>query len=335
MSTNAWRKNHTVSAGLVRRFAGPTPGGKQVTVHHRLKGEYDEGPNGVGYAFDYWGPPDLAEKVEQILARNESDALSLLRNLESRWPLMEEDRVALARFVSLHIVRTRAFTKFLGEVGKKAATETLAESAAEHNLDEDEITSYAELFKSPHMHAQQVLRQVNRVASPLLSMHWTIIEFAKDLLIGCDQPVILIPWARPDRLSPGSAIPPFGMMGTFEGRFTLDPRHALLMTWVETDDEPWLTGDRIQASHINASIKALAVDEWFRRPGTSPPFISAPLLEERVDPITPTLFRGYTPQRAVASPRRRAAGRAVTKMVAEQIGDDEVRWMRYPTQRAA
>ena len=39
MSVNAWRKNHTVSAGLVRRFTGATPGGKQVTVHHRVKGE--------------------------------------------------------------------------------------------------------------------------------------------------------------------------------------------------------------------------------------------------------------------------------------------------------
>lgn len=322
-----------MSAGLVRRFAGPTPGGKQVTVHHRLKGEYDQGPNGVGYEFDYWGPPDLAEKVEGILARNESDALSLLSNLESRWPLTDEDRVALARFVSLHIVRTRAFTKFLGEVGKKAATEVLAESAAEHNLDEDAIAPYAELLESPHMHAQQVVRQVNRVASPLLSMHWTIIEFAEDVLIGCDQPVILIPWARPDRLSPESVIPPFGMMATFEGRFTLDPRHALLMTWVDSGEEPWLTGDRIQASHINASVKALAVDEWFRRPGTSPPFISAPLLEERVDPIAPALFRGYTLQRAAASPRRRAAEQAVIKMVLEQTPDDEVRWVRYPTQR--
>ncbi len=335
MSTNAWRKNHTVSAGLVRRFAGTTPGGKQVTVHHRLKGQYDEGPNGVGYEFDYWGPPDLAEKVEGILARIESDALSLFRNLESRWPLTDGDRIALARFVSLHIVRTRAFTTFLGEVGKDAAIDALGETAAKHNLDEAGIAPYAELLKSPHMHAQQVIRQVNRVASPLLSMHWTIIEFAEDLLIGCDQPVILIPWARPDRLGPESAIPPFGMMGTFEGRFTLDPRHALLMTWVESADEPWIIGDRIQASHINASVKALAVDEWFRRPGTNPPFISAPLLEERVDPIAPTLFRGYTLQRAVASPRRRVAEQTVKKMTLEQTPDAEVRWVRYQTQRAA
>lgn len=124
-------------------------------------------------------------------------------------------------------------------------------------------------------------------------------------------------------------------MGTFEGRFTLDPRHALLMTWVESGEEPWLTGDRIGASHINASLKAQAVDEWFRRPETVPPFISAPLLEERVDPISPALFHGYTPQRAVASPRRHAAERSVIKMVEEQAPDEDVRWVRYSRQHAA
>jgi hypothetical protein len=335
MSANAWRKNHTVTAGLVRRFTGATLGGKQVTVHHRVKGEYEEGPGGVGCGFDYWGPQALAEKVETFLARIESDALALLANLKSRWPLMDEDRVALGRFVSLHIVRTPAFGKWLRALGNKTANEVLAEAAVKHDLDEEQLAPYAERFASPHMHAHTLLRQVNRVACPLLSMHWSIIEFAEDLLIGCDQPVVLIPYARPDRITAESVIPPFGVMGTFEGRFTLDPRHALLMTWVESGEEPWFTGDRVGASHINASLKAQTVDEWFHRPGTVPPFISAPLLEERVDPISPALFRRYTLQRAVASPRRHAAVRSVTKMVEEQAPDEEVRWVRYPSQRAA
>ncbi len=335
MSASACRKNHTVTAGLVRRFTGATPGGKQVTVHHHVKGEYDEGPGGVGWELDYWGPQALAQKVEGFLARNESDALALLANLKSRWPLTDEDRVTLGRFVSLHIVRTPAFGKWLRTLGNKTAKEVLAEAAVKHDLDEEQLAPYAERLASPHMHAQTLLRQVNRVASPLLGMHWSIIEFPEDLLIGCDQPVVLIPCARPDRITPASAIPPFGVMGTFEGRFTLDPRHALLMTWVESGEEPWLTGDRIGASHINASLKAQAVDEWFRRPETVPPFISAPLLEERVDPISPALFHGYTPQRAVASPRRHAAERSVIKMVEEQAPDEDVRWVRYPRQHAA
>ena len=241
------------------------------------------------------------------------------QTLKSRWPLTDEDRVTLARFVSLHIVRTPAFGEWLRALGNKTAKEVLAEAAVKHELDEEQLTPYAERLASPHMHAQTLLRQVNRAASPLLSMHWSIIEFPEDSLIGCDQPVVLIPCARPDRITPASAIPPFGVMGTFEGRFTLDPRHVLLMTWVESGEEPWLTGDRIGASHINASLKAQAVDEWFRRPGTIPPFISAPLLGERVDPISPALFRGYTPRRAVASPRRHAAGRSVMKMVASRL----------------
>lgn len=335
MSANAWRKNHTVTAGLVRRFAGATPGTKQVTVRHRGKGEYPEGPGGVGWELDYWGQQALAETVEGFLARNESDALRLLENLKSRWPLTDEDRVTLGRFVSLHIVRTPVFSEWLRALGSKTAKAVLAEAAVEHDLNDEQIAPYAERLASPQMHAQTLLRQVNRVASPLLSMHWSIIEFPEDLLIGCDQPVVLLPWARPDRITPASVIPAYGLMQTFEGRFTLDPRHALLMTWVESGEEPWLAGDRVCASHINASLKAQAVDEWFHRPETIPPFISAPLLEERVDPISPALFDGYTPQRAVGSPRRHAAKRSVIKMVEEQAPDEDVRWVRYrPTQAA-
>jgi hypothetical protein len=78
-----------------------------------------------------------------------------------------------------------------------------------------------------------------------------------------------------------------------------------------------------------------AVEEWFRLPETVPPFISAPLLEERVDPISPALFHGYTSQRAVASPRRHAAERSVIKMVEEQAPGEDVRWVRYTRQHAA
>jgi hypothetical protein len=335
MGTNAWRKNHTVTAGLVRRFTSATPGGKQVTVHHRAKGEYDEGPGGVGWELDYWGPQALAQNVERFLARNESDALALLTNLKSRWPLTDEDRVALGRFVSLHIVRTPAFGEWLRTLGNRTAKEILAEAAVKHDLNEEQLAPYAERLASPRMHAQTLLRQINRVASPLLSMHWSIVEFPEDWLIGCDQPVVLIPWMRPDKITPASAIPPFGVMRTFEGRFTLDPRHALLMTWVESGEELWLAGDRVHASHINASLKAQAVDEWFHRPKAVPPFISAPLLEERVDPISPALFHGYTLQHAASSPRRRAAERSVIKMVEEPAPDEDVRWVQYPRQRAA
>jgi hypothetical protein len=151
MSANAWRKNHTVTAGLVRRFAGATPGGKQVTVRHRGKGEYPEGPGGVGWELDYWGPQALAETVEGFLARNESDALRLLENLKSRWPLTDEDRVTLGRFVSLHIVRTPVFSEWLRALGSKTAKAVLAEAAVEHDLNDEQIAPYAERLASPQM----------------------------------------------------------------------------------------------------------------------------------------------------------------------------------------
>jgi Protein of unknown function (DUF4238) len=249
----------------------------------------------------------------------ESDALALLRDLQARWPLTRDDRVTLGQFVAIHIVRTPSFAGWLRQLGAKTAGEVLAE---EDRLDEEQTAQMEEMFRGDRMHARTLLRQIPRIGSVLCSMHWSVVEFHEDWLISSDQPVVLLP-PPPHSISPASVIPPYGVMGALEGRFTLDPRRALLLSWREEQDEPWLNGTRPHACSINCALKAQALKEWFCVPGTRPPFISPRLFQERVFPIS-----GYSAQQVIASRRRQGAERLAKKMVEEQTPDNEMRWVR-------
>jgi hypothetical protein len=333
VSSSTPRKHHTVSAGYVRRFVGDA---NTVTVHHAQRGIYDEGPGGVGYQVDYWGTSALASRVEARFSRVESDALGLLAHLEDRWPLDERDRAALGQFIASHIVRLPSFGGALRQFCVIAAREMLAEKAPEHGLDEQQVAVVAEHLRSQLFHARDLLRQIPRIASALCSMHWTVVEFENDWLISCDQPVVLLARGQRD-ISPASAIQPYGLMNTFEGRFTLDPHHALLLTWHHEPDGAWLRGARAHACSINCALKAQTLQEWFCRPGTAPPLLSPPILEERVFPIAPDLLPGYTMESASASGRRHAAEALISKIIEGEPLANEVRWTRVndPTAAAA
>ncbi len=108
----------------------------------------------------------------------------------------------------------------------------------------------------------------------------------------------------------------------------MDPRRALLLTWREEWDEPWLNGARAHACSINCALKAQTFQEWFCRPGTAPPFLSPPILQERTLPISSDLLPGYTVESAAASRRRHATDSLIDKMVEEQTPANQMRWVR-------
>jgi hypothetical protein len=61
----AFQRNHTVSAGYLRRF---TKNGV-VTVHHLTRGTREDGPKAVGFQENLWGPEKLARTVEDAFGR--------------------------------------------------------------------------------------------------------------------------------------------------------------------------------------------------------------------------------------------------------------------------
>lgn len=139
------------------------------------------------------------------------------------------------------------------------------------------------------MHADSLLRQIPRVGSALGSMHWTLVEFPADWLITSDEPVVML-GPPPRAVSPASAIGPYSF-NAVEARFTLDPRRVLLLTWLDGPDEPWLTGQREHACSVNCAVRAQALEEWFSKPGTIPPFIASRTLEPQISLISASLLR--------------------------------------------
>ena len=106
------RDHHIVTAGYLRRFARA---GK-VTVHRRGEEPVDKGVRAVAYVRDFWRSPELAEQVEAKLGKGESAALNILRQLEARWPLRGQDRLIVATFLAIHMVRLPAFGGFMRQV---------------------------------------------------------------------------------------------------------------------------------------------------------------------------------------------------------------------------
>lgn len=308
MPPNVPRKHHTVTAGYLRRFAVDN----KVDVH-RGSTTSRKGVRGIAFQLDHWGSSDVAANMEAWLDKEEHRALDVLSDLNSRWPLRGDDRGALGIFMAIHVVRTPAYGALIRQTGARVDEEILAENAAKLGLTSEEVKVYAELLRGDEIHANTLTGQARYIGSYLASMHWSMVEFDEPLITG-DQPVVLLP-ALPTPVTPAMALMPAGLAATFEGRFTVDPHHALVMSWDEDPTEPMLQGSYRQACSINAALKAQAMFEWYSQPGTTPPFLMLPYLEERVYAISQELRPGYSVERARASGRRQHAERIIDKMV--------------------
>lgn len=308
MQPNAPRKHHTVTAGYPRRFALD----KRIDVH-RGRTITRKGVRGVAFQLDYWGSPDVAANMEEWLGKEEDRALDVLSDLNARWPLRGDDRGALSIFMAIHVVRTPAYGGLIRHLGARADEEILAENVAELWLTPGEAGVYAELLRSDDVHANTLTRQARYIGSYLASMHWSMVEFDEPLITS-DQPVVLLPPVQAP-VTPATALMPAGLAATFEGRFTLDPHHALVMSWDEDPTEPTVQGTYRQACNINATLKAQSMSEWYSRPGTTPPFLMPPYLEERIYAISQELRPGYSVERARASGRRQHAEGIINRMV--------------------
>jgi hypothetical protein len=277
MSEPAPRDHHTVTAGYLRRWGDE----RHEVDRHDLRGGVErKGPRAFGYQRDYWGSdPELAREMEAKFQRAEKLALDVLASLPPRWPLKGGDRGLLTELLAIHIVRMPAFSGYFRQAGEQATRDTIAEGAPKHGLDDAQAAVYAELLRSDRVHADGLLRQIPRVGSALGSMHWSLVDFTADWLITCDQPVVmLVP--QPHPVSPASAIA--YPLKAVEVRFTLDPRRVLLLTWLDGADEPWLTGRREHACSVNCALKAQAMQEWFSKPGSTPPFIAGASLKPEI-----------------------------------------------------
>jgi hypothetical protein len=316
MNAGSPRKHHTLTAGLIARFAQSG----RVTAHNVLTGRVSSaGPRAVGYQLDYWGSPDLAEEVEERFTKPETAALRVLKALQDRWPLNEDDRAWVAQFIAIQVVRMPSFMGFLRHTGLDASRETIAEGITKWRLTTPQRAYIEREFASQRTHLNSMMRQIPRIATLLWNMNWAVIEFENGDLITGDQPLVMLPPSMsPATITPASAIPAVGAANMFEGRFTLDPRHLLLMTWRERASEPWLPGTIAHAASVNCAVRDQALEAWFETPNSYTPFRVPPTLEERIYPISTDLFPGYSVESAGASQLRIATDRELVAMIDSQ-----------------
>jgi hypothetical protein len=198
------RRIHLASRCYIRGFAvngrvfvDAAQAGKPGEVQERTV-------SSVAWRPGWWGSSsELAEAAEFLLGRSEDETAPILRELTNRWPLSREDRAALAQFIAIHAVRTPAW---------RNAYDTVTTLAIHDELDrrrwdpEVEKQAVAELI-SDRMRVESLLKQIPRMASLFMSMHWSLVQFNDPLLASCDQPVVCVPILEPWQRRPIQAMP--------------------------------------------------------------------------------------------------------------------------------
>jgi len=138
------------------------------------------------------------------------------------------------------------------------------------------------------------------------------------LLASSDQPVVPVPLIAPHASVPVAAIPQTGLLSTFEYRIALDPRHALVMCWL---DEPYakdpVPGDYRVAANLNIATAGQAEKHAYWPSEVQVPFVCAPEVGGLSDVVSLSLSPRYT-LAAVRRSRRRERTRAILEGMIEE-----------------
>lgn len=177
------------------------------------------------------------------------------------------------------------------------------------------------------LRVQTLLKQVPRVASMLMSMHWSLVMFEEPIIASCDQPMIFVPrlpfWHR----LPIQAMPRTGFMETVEVRFPIDACRVPLLSWSQQPDLPApIPGQFRHATDVNRSTRVQGDRHWFHRPGLHPPLLTPPMLDVSCEPISYDLVPGYSFEEAADSGRRAEAD-AIMKVLIEANTTDILRFV--------
>lgn len=248
---------------------------------------------------------------------------ALLREFSSRWPLTVQDKVMLAEFIAIQMVRGQRFrdwhTSFVNNYidDLRASGELEGKQPPGMTVDEALEEARTGLATDTAVHVKMI--EVSRkVAQVLGSMHWTLVEFERPWLATSDHPVFIWKLDAPSRQPRKSEdFVEGGLVRTLEARFPVSSRLALLMTWIHSDDDKAqrVTGTKDVAANINAFTIGEAEHQWFHDPGMNAPRASGQLL-----PLSDRLLSSYGTDVALRSPRRVETERRIQP----RIGDGDL-----------
>jgi hypothetical protein len=301
--------------GVVTMWLVREPGARTVPVSKAgvLKGFYRrERPDGTPI-YD----------VEWSLAQIERVAPPIMRGISDRWPLTLEEKAILAEFIGVQMLRGSrwrnwhsAFTNdYIGDVALSGEFDGMQPEG----MTVDQGVAEARRLLTSNTAALVKMIELSRKFSQVLaSMHWTLLEFARPLLVTSDHPVVTWPMAaRSRRPSKSDRLFEGGILNTLEVRFPVSSRHAILMTWLDLPDAlaPIARPGREIAANLNAFTVCDAEHQWFHTPGPAPPKSDGQLLA-----LAPRLHRGYCAGVAAVTFRRGETSR----LIQAKIGDSSL-----------
>jgi hypothetical protein len=323
-----YSNNHIATKSYLKGWADPEARNKLacVLLDDPLGLSEKKHPRRVGARENFFGAnPDIRRRAEERFNKFESKGIEALRRLEDAWPPEGETRSDIAALVGVHMVRNPAFI---------ARATLLSEAEAERKMPAyrktmsgEQIGTMLTHFRSIEFKIDYMLSLVLKQASLLAGMHWTVIEFPDPLLATSDQPVSVVPILEDGETANIEVFPQTGFLGTQEIRFPIDPKRALLMTWIEGfDTERAVRASDDIAAEMNRTTIAQADREWFHHPARRPTRLKqADLADRFCRPISQQLASDYTPEAARNSGRRRTAEKTLEEMIEGEVSN-EIRW---------
>lgn len=319
------RRTHVVPRGYLRGFA------VGEVIGMRLVGEASSREIPVskaGVLKDFYvrhRPQDGAPIYDTDWSLDHIDrvAPAILREISQRWPLGLQNKVALAEFIAIQMVRGPRWRNWHSAVtseyfGDALVSREFEGSQPEGMTFEEGLADAQRQLSSDTATMIKMIELSRKVAQIIGSMHWTLVEFERPWLATSDHPVVTWRLGVPSRQPTKSEnFVEGGLVNTLEARFPVSSGLALLMSWLDLPDggAPIVSGSKEIAANINAFSVAEAEHQWFHTPGATAPRASGQLL-----PIAPRLLQGYGAEVALTSRRRNVTERRIQP----RLGDGDL-----------
>jgi hypothetical protein len=291
---------HIVPAGYLRGFANGQMTMRHIVAvkHPKQRPEKEASVRKVGTRKRPYSRirPDGSrlDDIEWAISRLEN-RVEVVRDASARFPFCEGDRSIVAHFAGAQQVRgpkwAQVYERLVDEARADAERAGMSKADAEHD---------AQIMRSSTSRLVSMQRWLYGFTALFFAMRWTVVEFARPILITCDHPIVL--WDAANRACAPTDLSATGVKDLLEVRYPLNTTTCLLMTWLDgEDDQDIVRGNKALARNINSFTRAAAEDEWFYLPGTTPAFSDE---RSRVLPLSSQIYGEY-PDALIAGRRRR------------------------------
>lgn len=264
---------------------------------------------------------ETIDDIEDSLRRIEDKASEPLRSLIGGSKLEEETKGILAQLLAVQMFRGPAFFARREELIRPSLEAASGEDFTRHGLaaaggDVEVVRKKAiDAYLDPTKSFMTMIAYAVKVASVLGLMRWQVLRFEGPVLAYSDHPVVLWPIRVP-------STPPFerqgiGALQTLEIRVPIAPEVAILMNWIDCDDESAVAMPVSAASELNAFTVSQAQEEWMHKLGGEPE-IGEGVFEPLSRLIDPTYDEGV----ARRSLRHRYAAQYVSRVKGRDFVND-------------